>query len=572
MSSSDFSSSSEMPVAVPRRSYEGGMVLSEQLPVAVIDHFITPDECADLIDRAATQMQRATVSLDDASAVVPGRSGENCWLWYQDDAQVREIGERVARLVGIPLENAEAFQVLRYGPGSEYRAHYDAYDLGTARGRRCCRRGGQRVVTALLYLNSVEEGGETAFPRLGVKVAPALGRLVVFNNVDENQGRPHPSSLHAGMPVLQGEKWAGNFWFHQYPMSRVVFPAPDTETGSRPGITSRPADQSGAVAQTSPLSAKPVVSCKINRASSVLNKAFSKACESVSDVGGGTLFTYWDTYGGKTLDLSDSSGYDRVLQLVERRVTNPLANKRSLARLLAESGLSHWAPPTCESVADALRLPGWEERIWFVKSAFGTGGKGMFCVRGDELKELALQSGQIIQAGVENIRLIDGRKFTVRIYVLVWNGSVYLYDDGFAVIHGVPYAPGSTDYAVQIDHRGYQLDDSAVTMLPLHRYEPWTGFSPAIRDCIAALQPVLQPTISASSDEIYAVLGLDFLLLENMGASLLEMNSMPNFIHNKEVNETVNTPFWQEVMAVLLGGSDAGTRRLQRVWPPGLNT
>ncbi len=37
--------------------------------------------------------------------------------------------------------------------------------------------------------------------------------------------------------------------------------------------------------------------------------------------------------------------------------------------------------------------------------------------------------------------LINGRKFTTRIYALLWNQTIYLYSNGFLIIHGVTYDP-----------------------------------------------------------------------------------------------------------------------------------
>lgn len=193
-----------------------------------VENILSADEAAGLIELAREHLQRAKVSFDEAYGVTDGRSGQNCWLRYADYPLVKRIGDRIAELAGMPLENAESLQVLHYGAEQEYRAHYDAYDLSTARGQRCCRFGGQRLVTALVYLNEVAEGGGTAFPRLGLEVEPAPGRMVLFQNIGDDETRPHKDSLHAGMPVVQGEKWAFNIWFHARPMrEKQVFDAPD---------------------------------------------------------------------------------------------------------------------------------------------------------------------------------------------------------------------------------------------------------------------------------------------------------------------------------------------------------
>ena len=76
------------------------------------------------------------------------------------------------------------------------------------------------MVTVLAYLNDVEEGGGTDFPELGVTVKAKRGDVVVFHNtLSETPAPKHPKihqkSLHAGMPVLKGEKWMVNLWFRE---------------------------------------------------------------------------------------------------------------------------------------------------------------------------------------------------------------------------------------------------------------------------------------------------------------------------------------------------------------------
>ncbi|WP_051079932.1 2OG-Fe(II) oxygenase [Thioalkalivibrio thiocyanodenitrificans] len=551
------------PVA-PRQAYEGSIALSDDPPVAIIDDFLSPEECAAIVRRAAAGMKRAKVSLDDRSTIVPGRSGENCWLRYADDPQVRDIGERVAAVVGIPLAHAESLQVLRYATAEEYRPHYDAYDLTSPRGQRCCRRGGQRMVTALLYLNDVEEGGGTAFPKLDVEVSPRRGRLVIFNNTRPGELKAHPGSLHAGLPVLRGEKWAANLWFHARPMSEVqnfdtwdIWAPAARRRSARAAATRSGAARGGAAGS---------IRLHVNRAKPIFESALATARSGYPDAAPPVTFVYWDTYGGKSLDIPPTPGR-RIVRLIDRRITNSLGDKRNLARLLKTNRLAHLAPPTFETVQEAQAYSDHREMVWFVKSVFGTAGRDMYCLRGDGLDSLSLKENQILQAGVENLDLIDGRKFTIRMYCVVWNGAVYLYDGGFLLTHGFPYEKGSTDYAVQIDHRGYDRDHSPVELMPLADFEHRDAVLARVQACVRDLGPILERTRSASGVDAYTVLGMDFLRLDDGSVKLLEINTMPNFIHRqvrgKEVMERVNVPFWAAVLKTILGAGDASAELIE---------
>lgn len=76
------------------------------------------------------------------------------------------------------------------------------------------QHAGNRTRTICVYLNHVEAGGETVFPRADVSVAPVPGRAVVFDKLFAD-GRPDSESLHAGLPVTRGEKWLATLWLRE---------------------------------------------------------------------------------------------------------------------------------------------------------------------------------------------------------------------------------------------------------------------------------------------------------------------------------------------------------------------
>ena len=74
---------------------------------------------------------------------------------------------------------------------------------------------GGRIYTFFLYCSDVESGGETAFPRLNLKMKPKLGRAVLWPSVlDKDVKRIDLRSFHSGEPVKKGKKLAANVWIH----------------------------------------------------------------------------------------------------------------------------------------------------------------------------------------------------------------------------------------------------------------------------------------------------------------------------------------------------------------------
>ena len=191
-------------------------VINEEPNVYTIDNFITQEECSHLIELSKDNIQQSLVSGDSKGYVSERRSGQNCWIKHDTDKIVLNICKKISQQVNIPLENAESIQVIYYSKDQQYYNHLDGWEFDNSeKSRRNMKWGGQRMITALCYLNTVEEGGGTRFSKLDKIVNAEKGKLLVFSNVINNSNIRHPLSEHAGMPVIEGEKWAFNLWFRE---------------------------------------------------------------------------------------------------------------------------------------------------------------------------------------------------------------------------------------------------------------------------------------------------------------------------------------------------------------------
>ena len=185
---------------------------------AVLDGVLDAAECAELIALARPRLAPSTI-VDPASgkdAVSPARTSEGMFFRLQENELVARIDRRVSTLMGLPLENGEGLQVLRYPPGAASLPHYDFLMPAGARNRASLARSGQRAATMVIYLNDVEEGGETVFPEAGFAASPRRGGALWFEYCNA-AGQLDPRSLHAGAAPLSGEKWIVTKWMRQRP-------------------------------------------------------------------------------------------------------------------------------------------------------------------------------------------------------------------------------------------------------------------------------------------------------------------------------------------------------------------
>jgi len=187
--------------------------------VFFIDDFITSEEAKSVVAHADGKMKEAVVSGANKGVTSQGRTNRVAWIPHAESEITKRVSQRVADTIGLPLSHAENMQVINYQPGQEYRAHFDAFDKNTESGQRTMQKGGQRITTTLCYLNSTKKGGNTRFSKLDIEVESTQLRLLVFNNCEGDSSIRSKLSLHAGMPVELGEKWAFNLWFREYPVS-----------------------------------------------------------------------------------------------------------------------------------------------------------------------------------------------------------------------------------------------------------------------------------------------------------------------------------------------------------------
>ena len=182
--------------------------------VVVFGGLLSDDECSRLMALAEPRLLRSE-TVDNStggSEVNAARTSDGMFFERGEHALIRDIEQRIAALLNWPLENGEGLQILRYRPGAEYRPHHDYFDPVHPGSARILERGGQRVGTLVMYLNTPLAGGATTFPEFGLEVSPVRGNAVFFS-----YERPHLSTrtLHGGAPVSAGEKWVATKWLRE---------------------------------------------------------------------------------------------------------------------------------------------------------------------------------------------------------------------------------------------------------------------------------------------------------------------------------------------------------------------
>lgn len=197
-------------------------LLSANPLVAIADDFFSQGDCERLIGMARGKTARAGVGTDRAVLETSDqRTNFHASLNPVKIPEIRPVMQRFANAVSLPVSHGEGLSVLHYQAAEEFKPHVDGIWSGASAEAiaQFEADGGQRLFTAMVYLNRPDEGGATAFPELGIRVAPHPGRLLIFANTAAGSRDATERAIHAGEPVTSGEKWAAVSWWRERPFS-----------------------------------------------------------------------------------------------------------------------------------------------------------------------------------------------------------------------------------------------------------------------------------------------------------------------------------------------------------------
>jgi prolyl 4-hydroxylase len=188
---------------------EAGVVVHEDPRISRFPGFVSEQVCDWLIERARGRLERARVYDAQRKLDVIDDSRTNSFAVFnamEADLVHLLVQTRMAVGCGQPVKHMEASTVLHYAVGETIGHHYDFVDPALPGYADEVRARGHRVATFLVYLNDGYAGGETIFPRIGVRHAGRRGEGLLFVNTLAD-GQADLRTLHSGEPPTRGEKW-----------------------------------------------------------------------------------------------------------------------------------------------------------------------------------------------------------------------------------------------------------------------------------------------------------------------------------------------------------------------------
>ncbi len=182
------------------------IVRMEEPLIVVLGNVLSDEECDALISLSKDRIQRSKIgSMREEDDL---RTSSSMFFEEGESDVVTRIEKRISHIMNIPIEHGDGLQILNYKPGQEYKAHFDFFSSTSK------AASNPRISTLVMYLNDVEQGGETFFPELKLSISPQKGMAVYFEYFYDDQAL-NDLTLHGGAPVIVGDKWAATQWMRR---------------------------------------------------------------------------------------------------------------------------------------------------------------------------------------------------------------------------------------------------------------------------------------------------------------------------------------------------------------------
>jgi prolyl 4-hydroxylase len=198
-----------------------GKVLNETPRIAHYPNFVNPAACRWLMEQVREHLKPAQIYSGDHRRHVADQMRTNSvgplHLACIDVVNVL-VQYRIAAATRLPISNFDGPTALHYKVGEEIKNHFDYIHPESPNYEHEMKTRGERLVTFLVYLNGDYEGGETAFPALGISHSGARGEGLLFVNVGGPDRKPDRRSEHAGRPPTSGEKWVLSQFIREHPV------------------------------------------------------------------------------------------------------------------------------------------------------------------------------------------------------------------------------------------------------------------------------------------------------------------------------------------------------------------
>lgn len=191
--------------------------------------------------------------------------------------------------------------------------------------------------------------------------------------------------------------------------------------------------------------------------------------------------------------------------------------------------------------------------IFFLKDPNNTLAKGVKVFKLKDFSDFTFKEYQIIQKSMDNPALINNRRFKLRILVVIYKENLYFFKKYWGSIS-------------KIEFNNKEDDKERLKLMNIITFD---NGDPFFIDDIANLNNINNEIINSLKDvkkfyseeinnikeNLYTILGLDYVISINGEVQIVEINHRPNFWHGENITKNVDIKCIKDLYKLLINDS-----------------
>lgn len=169
---------------------------------------LSHEECKKIIEYCKDKTTRSWVvnKWDWKTIIWEWRTSKSYFIKNWEISEIDKLKNKLVKEYNINSNQVESFCFLKYDKDCEYRAHYDYFTPWKPSYDVHIKRGWNRIMTFLTYLNDDFEGSWTSFPKLNFSLKPNTGTTIIFRSFND-KNELDKNTIHSWDKIIKWTKY-----------------------------------------------------------------------------------------------------------------------------------------------------------------------------------------------------------------------------------------------------------------------------------------------------------------------------------------------------------------------------
>jgi len=268
-------------------------------------------------------------------------------------------------------------------------------------------------------------------------------------------------------------------------------------------------------------------------------------------------FIYSDTNFSQEIvdNFLDKNPKMAIFKVVDMNKTDSMDNKLKFYLKMKDSKYTPTSFRNLEELKDNSFYQSYLENnnLFFLKDENGTLGKGVKVFKLKDLSDLTFKEDQIIQKSMDNPALINNRRFKLRILVVIYKENLYFHKKYWGSISKIEFNNNEDD----------KERLKLMNIITFGNGDPFfidniphlNNINNEIINSLKDIKKYYSEEINNIKENLYTILGLDYVISINGSVEIVEINHRPNFWHGEHITKKSDIKCIKDLYKLLINDS-----------------